>query len=87
MSRPMDDTAFEALMLNQSLGDAIITHQRKMKNKITELEKKLHTANKEGFAMSAQVTYLERLVQEYETIILKEKQDEIKKFIFSEDDR
>ena len=42
---------------------------------------------KEGFVMSAELSWKDRLIKEYETIVNRETQIRIKKYIFSEDDR
>ena len=43
--------------------------------------------NKAGSSMSAELSYKDRLIKAYEEEISKEKQTQIKKFIFSEDNR
>lgn len=52
-----------------------------------DAEKKIEFLEEAGSEMSARLSYLDRLVKEYETIINRETQIRIRKYIFSEDDR
>lgn len=51
------------------------------------LQEKIRKLNRENYSMSAELTLQHRLITEYEKIIPKKTQDDIKQWIFSEDDR
>lgn len=56
-------------------------------DKIESLEKEKKQYYDDAFAFSAELTYKDRLIKEYELLIPKVKQREVKRHIFSEDDR
>lgn len=80
----MKDKLFKTLADFRLLIDSHIQALERDIDKLAE-EKKQH--EDAAYQMSAELTYKDRLIEEYETIVSKEQQESIKKFIFSEDDR
>ena len=54
---------------------------------VRQVEKELKFHYDAGFSMSAELSYKDRLIKEYEKELNEETQNSIKNFIFSEDDR
>ena len=54
---------------------------------VRQVEKEMKQFHDDAFAFSAELTYKDRLIQEYEVYVPTKDQKKIKEFIFSEDDR
>lgn len=70
-----------------ALASELVLEKQYYVEKYRETQKNLDFHERAGFSMSAELTYKDRLVQEYEKIVSKEEQESIKRHIFSEDDR